>query len=138
METAGEGSVADAVPVGSRLRVLGLFGLPEGGQALNLRRERHGLVRLVNRIAARGKAAEVFVLQNGVTRDRLRGVLEEAEAGTSSTSPATVLPASCCWRRPPACWTRSPPPNCRTCSLQPASREAGNGLRVLVGDRDRR
>jgi tetratricopeptide (TPR) repeat protein len=79
MERAGDGSVDDAVPVGSRLRVLGLFSLPEGGQALNLRRERHALVRLINRIAARGKAAEVSVLQYGVTRDRLQDVLEEAE-----------------------------------------------------------
>jgi hypothetical protein len=62
-----------------RLRVLGLFSLPEGGQPLNLRRERHALVRLISGIAARGRAAEVRVLQYGVTRDRLREVLEEAD-----------------------------------------------------------
>jgi CHAT domain len=67
------------VPQGGRLRVLGLFSLPEGGQPLNLRRERHALVRLIRRIAATGKAAEVRALQYGVTRDRLRDVLEEAE-----------------------------------------------------------
>ena len=33
----------------SRLRVLGLFSLPEGGQPLNLRRERQSLVRLIER-----------------------------------------------------------------------------------------
>jgi tetratricopeptide (TPR) repeat protein len=78
MEAAGGGSASDSVPVGSRLRVLGLFSLPEGGRALNLRRERHALVRLVSRIAARGKAVEAVVLQYGVTRERLRSVLEEA------------------------------------------------------------
>jgi CHAT domain-containing protein len=79
MQTAGDDSACDAVPVGDRLRVLGLFSLPEGGQPLNLRRERHALVQLINRIAAHGKAAEVRVLQYGVTRERLREVLEEAE-----------------------------------------------------------
>ena len=69
----------DVLPVGERLRVFGLFSLPEGGRSLNLRRERHSLVRLIQGIAAAGKAAEVRVLQYGVTRDRLGGVLEEAE-----------------------------------------------------------
>ena len=77
MET---GSAAGAVrPVGERLRVLGLFSLPEGGQALNLRRERHSLVQLIEGIAAAGKAADVRVLQYGVTRDRLRDVLADEE-----------------------------------------------------------
>jgi hypothetical protein len=62
-----------------RLRVLGLFSLPEGGQPLNLRRERQTLVTLVRGIAAAGKAADVRVLQYGVTRDLLRDVLAEAE-----------------------------------------------------------
>jgi len=66
-------------PMTDRLRVLGLFSLPEGGRALNLRRERYELVRLIERIAATGKAADVRVLQYGVTRDRLRDILEEAE-----------------------------------------------------------
>ena len=73
---AGKGA---AIPVGGRLRVLGLFSLPEGGQPLNLRRERHSLVKLIRGIAATGKAADVRVLQYGVTRERLRGVVEEAE-----------------------------------------------------------
>ena len=72
-------STAGKTPMGDRLRVLGLFSLPEGGQPLNLRRERYDLVRLIERIAANGKAADVRVLQYGVTRGRLRGVLEEAE-----------------------------------------------------------
>jgi hypothetical protein len=67
------------VPVASRLRVLGLFSLPEGGQPLNLRRERHCLVKLIGGIRAAGKAADVRVLQYGVTRDRLRDILQEAE-----------------------------------------------------------
>jgi hypothetical protein len=66
-------------PVSDRLRVLGLFSLPEGGQPLNLRRERYALVRLLNGIAAEGRAVDVRVLQYGVTRDRLRDVLEEDE-----------------------------------------------------------
>ncbi len=69
----------DVLPVGERLRVLGLFSLPEGGRSLNLRHERHSLVRLIQGIAATGKAADVRVLQYGVTRVRLRDVLEEAE-----------------------------------------------------------
>ena len=70
---------ADPAPVGERLRVLGLFSMPEGRQALNLRRERQELVRLIEGIAATGKAADVRVLQYGVTREALRSVLEEAE-----------------------------------------------------------
>jgi len=73
------GSADGPAPAVGRLRVLGLFSLPEGGQPLNLRRERHELVRLVRRITASGKSADVRVLQYGVTRDRLRDVLEEAE-----------------------------------------------------------
>jgi hypothetical protein len=73
------GSADGLTPAVGRLRVLGLFSLPEGGQPLNLRRERYELVRLVRRIAASGKSADVRVLQYGVTRDRLRDVLEEAE-----------------------------------------------------------
>jgi hypothetical protein len=67
-------------PVAGRLRVLGLFSLPAGpGQPLNLRRERRSLVRLVRGIAAGGRAADITVLQYGVTRDRLQDVLTEAE-----------------------------------------------------------
>jgi tetratricopeptide (TPR) repeat protein len=85
METAANDDGADGGDDGStgqvrdRLRVLGLFSLPEGGQPLNLRRERYSLVRLIRGIAAGGKAADVRVLQYGVTRDRLRDVLTEAE-----------------------------------------------------------
>ena len=66
-------------PVGQRLRVLGLFSLPEGGgAALNLRRERFELARLVQAVAeVHGRGVELRVLQYGVTRDRLRTVMRE-------------------------------------------------------------
>jgi AAA ATPase-like protein/CHAT domain-containing protein len=67
-------------PVSGRLRILALFSLPEGASALNLRRERYGLARLVEEIAAtNNKAIELKVLQYGVTRQRLRSVAEQAE-----------------------------------------------------------
>jgi hypothetical protein len=75
----GTAGAATTGPPGDRLRVLGLFSLPEGSHALNLRRERVALVALIKGIAATGKAAHVRVLQYGVTRDRLRDVLREAE-----------------------------------------------------------
>jgi tetratricopeptide (TPR) repeat protein len=78
METDPAGGAGGAAPVGERLRVLGLFSLPEGKQPLNLRRERYSLVQLFQRIAREGKAADVRVLQYGVTRQRLREVLDEA------------------------------------------------------------
>jgi hypothetical protein len=70
--------------IGNRLRVLGLFSLPDGGSALNLRGERQSLVQLIRGIAASGSAsnggaADIRVLQYGVTRDRLRDILQEAE-----------------------------------------------------------
>jgi hypothetical protein len=69
--------VAGKAAIDGRLRVLGLFSLPDGEQALNLRRERHSLVRLVTGIAAAGRAAEVKVLQYGVTRRALDDVLTD-------------------------------------------------------------
>jgi hypothetical protein len=76
----GPGAGADDTPgTRDRLRVLGLFSLPEGGQPLSLRRERQALVTLIDGIAASGKAADVRVLQYGVTRALLRDVLAEAE-----------------------------------------------------------
>ena len=79
MEGGATADGPDSVPVDGRLRVLGLFSLPEGGQPLNLRRERFELVQLVRGIAAAGRRADVRVLQYGVTRQRLEEVLEEAE-----------------------------------------------------------
>jgi tetratricopeptide (TPR) repeat protein len=74
--SVGPGPAMQPAAVGEQLRVLGLFSLPEGGRALNLRRERHALVRLVRGIAAAGRAADVEVLQYGVTRARLQDILE--------------------------------------------------------------
>ena len=79
MQPGGDAGASGRTPVGERLRVLGLFSLPEGGQPLSLRRERQALVGLLTRIAAKRRAADVRVLQYGVTRDRLRDVLEEDE-----------------------------------------------------------
>lgn len=66
-------------PPGAALRVLGLFSVPEGGQPLNSRWERHALMRLMEWIEAGGRAMDVRVLQYGVTRERLRDVLAERE-----------------------------------------------------------
>ncbi len=54
-----------------RLRVLGLFSLPDGSGALNLRRERHELERMVGELAASGRAIEIRSLQYGATRQKL-------------------------------------------------------------------
>jgi hypothetical protein len=64
---------------GKRLRVLGLFSMPNGESPLNLRRERQTLVRVFTEMAAVSRAVEVRVVQYGVTRERLKEVLEEAE-----------------------------------------------------------
>lgn len=64
--------------VGDRLRMLAVFSLPEGTGALNLRRERHELTKLVQRIAkVNNKAIELRVLQYGATRQRLEDALLE-------------------------------------------------------------
>jgi hypothetical protein len=65
-------------PVGAALRVLGLFSLPAGGRALNLRAERQALTRQFARLAGEGRGVDVQVLQYGVTRDRLRSLLAAA------------------------------------------------------------
>jgi hypothetical protein len=79
MHLDGDNDSGDVAPIGDRLRVLGLFSLPVGGQPLNLRRERHALVRLLDGIASVDRAVDVRVLQYGVTRARLQEVLEEDE-----------------------------------------------------------
>lgn len=71
--------VAEVSPVGERLRVLGLFSLPSGSRALNLRRERCALVRLFAELGRSHRAVEIRALQYGVTRQRLREVLQEEE-----------------------------------------------------------
>ncbi len=64
--------------VGERLRMLAVFSLPDGTGALNLRRERRELAKLVQRIAkVNNKAIELRVLQYGATRQRLQDALLE-------------------------------------------------------------
>ncbi|WP_158841982.1 CHAT domain-containing protein [Saccharothrix deserti] len=66
--------------VGQRLRMLAVFSLPEDASALNLRKERYALARLVHDIAAvNHKAVELRVLQYGATRERLQDALLERE-----------------------------------------------------------
>jgi hypothetical protein len=68
-------------PVGSRLRMLGLFTLPSGEAALNLRKERYQLARTVSQIAGeRHLAVELKVLQYGVTREVIRQVGRDGES----------------------------------------------------------
>jgi len=79
-EVAGEAPAVRWRPVGDRLRMLAVFSLPTDVSALALRRERHALKRLIQRIAQMyGLAIKLRVLQYGVTRDALREVLEEGE-----------------------------------------------------------
>jgi hypothetical protein len=58
-----------------RLRVLGIFSLPVGTAALNLRRERQALVGRLAAVVDR--VVDVHVLQYGVTKERLRDVLAD-------------------------------------------------------------
>ncbi|MCL3997231.1 tetratricopeptide repeat protein [Streptomyces lavenduligriseus] len=59
--------------IGQALRVLALFSLPDDTSALNLRRERLQLARLLDTVAKTSDTAiELAVLQYGVTRERLR------------------------------------------------------------------
>lgn len=68
------------VPIGKRLRMLGVFSLPVDASALNLRRERVALSRLVHDIeATSGRAIDLRVAQYGVTRDRLERIILEDE-----------------------------------------------------------
>jgi hypothetical protein len=68
------------VPVGERLRMLAVFSLPADDALLVLRQQRHELIRSIDRIAlTKGKAIQLVTLQYGVTRERLRRVLEEGE-----------------------------------------------------------
>jgi CHAT domain/Protein of unknown function (DUF3039) len=79
MQPKADSAAGETPAPRDRLRVLGLFSLPEGGQPLNLRRERQALVALIRGISKSGKGAEVRVLQYGVTRVLLWEVLAEAE-----------------------------------------------------------
>jgi tetratricopeptide (TPR) repeat protein len=77
--TASRSQPEATTAVGERLRVLGLFSLPTGERALNLRQERVALVQLFSQMASLGASVDVRVLQYGVTRARLADVLSEQE-----------------------------------------------------------
>jgi hypothetical protein len=80
MQTEGHSQGAGKTAVGERLRALALFSAPDGQRPLSLRRERTAFTRVFDEVVhVRGRAADLRVLQYGVTRDRLREVLQEAE-----------------------------------------------------------
>jgi len=65
-------------PIRARLWMLAVFSPPEGAGALNLRKERYELARMVHQIGqVNGKAIELRVLQYGATRQRLEHALLE-------------------------------------------------------------
>ena len=67
-------------PVDDRLRLLAVYSLPIETGALAIRRERYELTQLLRRVASRHRrAVEWRVLQYGVTRGRLKEVLEEGD-----------------------------------------------------------
>ncbi|HEX5113880.1 MAG TPA: CHAT domain-containing protein [Pseudonocardiaceae bacterium] len=66
--------------VGARLRMLAVFSVPSDDGALNLRKERYALARIVHQIGAiRGTGVQLRVLQYGASRERLRHALAEPE-----------------------------------------------------------
>ncbi|MEU6795651.1 CHAT domain-containing protein [Nonomuraea wenchangensis] len=75
----GGGEPSAKPPPDDRLRILGLFSAPDGARALDLRKERRSLARLAGRAAAQGRAVELRVLQYGVTRRRLREVVQHPD-----------------------------------------------------------
>ncbi|HEX3648147.1 MAG TPA: CHAT domain-containing protein, partial [Pseudonocardiaceae bacterium] len=75
----GEQSTEKA-EVGARLRMLAVFSVPSDDGALNLRKERYTLARIVHQIGAvRGTGVQLRVLQYGASRERLRHALAEPE-----------------------------------------------------------
>jgi CHAT domain len=80
LDVGADGQRPAKAPIDQRLRMLAVFSLPAEDPLLVLRQQRHELVRLIDRIAlTKGKAIERVTLQYGVTRERLRRVLEEGE-----------------------------------------------------------
>ncbi|HKN97556.1 MAG TPA: CHAT domain-containing protein [Pseudonocardiaceae bacterium] len=75
----GEQSTEKA-EIGDRLRMLAVFGVPSDDGALNLRKERWALARIVHQIGAvRGTGIQLRVLQYGASREWLRNALAEPE-----------------------------------------------------------
>jgi tetratricopeptide (TPR) repeat protein len=80
MQLGAGRAIGGASRTSDRLRVLGLFSVPDGERPLNLRRERQVFLSLFREIAAAGgRAIDAQVLQYGVTRDRLRDLLAQGE-----------------------------------------------------------
>src|SRR5215467_5120804 len=76
---AGSGAAAHAAAVGE-LRMLAVFSLPTQTSVLALRRERYELARLIRRIGARRqRRVTLSLLQYGVTRKRLREVVDTGD-----------------------------------------------------------
>jgi tetratricopeptide (TPR) repeat protein len=74
---AHQAPVAKA-PVGERLRMLAVFGVPDGSDESHPRSERFALARQVHQISlTHGKGIELRVLQYGTTRERLRQVVQD-------------------------------------------------------------
>ncbi|MEU0557441.1 CHAT domain-containing protein [Dactylosporangium sp. NPDC006015] len=75
----GLGSAGPKQPVGASLRILALYSMPTRQLPLALRRERYELTRTLQRLASSSRRAiELRILQYGVTRERLRDIVEEA------------------------------------------------------------
>jgi tetratricopeptide (TPR) repeat protein len=80
MQAGAQPQGAGKTAIGERLRILALFSAPDGQRPLSLRQERVTLTRLFDEINhVHERAADLRVLQYGVTRARLREVLQEAE-----------------------------------------------------------
>ncbi|MFR0359258.1 CHAT domain-containing protein [Streptomyces sediminimaris] len=76
----GEPAGGEQVVYGRRpVRVLALFSLPDTGRALNLRRERQTLHRCFSGAVRAGRGVEFRAVQYGVTRERLRAVLQRRD-----------------------------------------------------------
>jgi hypothetical protein len=79
-EVAGTRKPVAKREIGDRLRMLAVFSVPVDQSALALRRERFRLRKVIEGLARMHKRAiELRVLQYGVTRERLRDVLDEGE-----------------------------------------------------------
>ena len=67
------------LPPTDQLRVLGLFSLPDSSAALNLRRERYELERLVGELVGSGRAVKFRSLQYGATRTTVADAVEDGD-----------------------------------------------------------
>jgi len=90
-------------PVGARLRMLAVFSLPDGTGALNLRRERYELARLVQRIAkVRSKAIDAGVAVRRHPPAAAGGAAGAAGVGSDAPVWARSGGWGWCWKMMPA------------------------------------